>query len=365
MFRPRRHAARPNVDRLEARTMLSAAPVGGGFSPAQLRRAYGLDAVVFRAGGGTVAGDGAGQTIAIVDPYHDPTLASDLHVFDQAFGLPDPQLSQINLAGARTNDGWAGEEAMDVEWAHALAPAAKIVVVEARSANTPDLIAAVNVARRIPGVAAVSMSWGGSEVRNQRGFDRAFTTPAGHNGVTFVASSGDAGARGGAQWPAASPNVLSVGGTTLLTDDAGNYLGETLWHDSSSGPSRIEPRPAYQSARQAGGRRSTPDVLFDGDPDTGVEVYATTPSTRRGTWEVLAGTSLGAPAWAAIVAIADQGRSLAGLGSLDGATQTLPALYRLAAGAYHQVPAGAARRGATGLGSPNGPTLVNGLAFGA
>ncbi|MDR3636925.1 MAG: S53 family peptidase [Isosphaeraceae bacterium] len=366
MLRSRRRVLRPTVDCLDDRCLLSALPTtAGGLTPAQLKRAYGLDAVVFNVSGQTVQGDGTGQTIAIVDPYHDPGLASDLRTFDQAFGLPDPSLTQDDLAGSKTNDNWAGEEAMDVEWAHALAPGAKIVVVEARSDSTPNLVVAVNVARRLPGVSVVSMSWGGGELRNEKTYDRSFTTPAGHNGVTFVVSSGDAGARGGAQWPASSPNVLSVGGTTLSTDAAGNYVGETLWHDSSSGVSQIEPRPAYQSALQVKGKRSTPDVMFDGNPETGVAVYATTPSNGLGSWQVLGGTSLGAPAWGAIIAVADQGRSLAGLDSLDGATQTLPALYKLPPSAFHAVAGGRRGTAATGLGSPNGATLVHDLAFGS
>ena len=370
MLRTRRRVLRPTVDRLEKRGLLSTlAPIAGGLTPAQLRHAYGLDAVVFRAHGQAIVGDGSGQTIAIVDPFHDPYLASDLQAFDQAFGLPDPSLSQINLAGSRTNDGWAGEEAMDVEWAHAMAPAAKIVVVEASSDGVVSLMAAVNAARRLPGVAVVSMSWGGSELRNERKYDRTFTTPPGHNGVTFVVSSGDSGPRSGAQWPATSPNVLSVGGTTLSTDGAGNYLGESAWHQSSSGASRIEPQPAYQPAGAAAGKRSTPDVTFDADPNTGVEVYATAPSSGVASWQVVGGTSLGAPAWAAIVAVADQGRALAGLGTLDGPSQTLPTLYKLPSSAFRAVAASRiGRAGGTavaGLGSPNGSALVLGLAYGA
>lgn len=367
MIRNRRRVLRPTVDCLDDRCLLSA--FGGGLTPAQLTRAYGLDAITFRVGGQTIKGDGTGQTIAIVDPFHDPNLASDLHVFDQALGLPDLVLSQINLAGARTNDGWAAEETLDVEWAHAVAPGAKIVVVEARSDGTRDMVAAVNIARRLPGVSVVSMSWGGIEMRTQRAYDRTLTTPAGHNGVTFVVSSGDSGSRSGAQWPSSSTNALAVGGTTLTTDAAGNYQGETLWRGSTSGISLFEPRPAFQSALQMTGKRTTPDVAFDGDPNSGVAVYGTIPSTGRASWQVVGGTSLGAPAWAAIIAIVDQGRALNGLGSLDGPSQTLPTLYRLPSSAFHTVGGGAIGRrmspASAGLGSPNGSALVNGLVFGS
>jgi subtilase family serine protease len=364
----RRRPARPSIDRLEERCLLSAfGPPAGGLTPAQLTHAYGLDSITFGTSGPAIKADGSGQTIAIVDPYHNPNLGSDLHTFDQWFGLPDPSLGQVNLAGNRTDDAWASEESMDVEWAHAIAPAARIVVVEARSADTPSLIAAVNTARQLPGVSVVSLSWGGNEMRNERALDRSFTTPPGHTGITFVASSGDTGLRGGAQWPATSPNVLAVGGTTLSVDAAGNYRGETAWSNSGGGRSAIEPQPAYQLGLSARGRRSTPDVAFDANPTTGVDVYATAPSDGQGAWVKVGGTSLGAPAWAGTIALADQGRSLAGMGTLDGPNQTLPILYRLPARDFHAVAGAFTRRGApvaTGRGSPNGAALVYGLAYG-
>ena len=106
--------------------------------------------------------------------------------------------SRLDLAGAQTNLGWAQEEALDVEWSHVMAPEASIIVVEAASAKTSDLMNAVNLARKLPGVSVVSMSWGGGEFRGQRNYDPFFTTPAGHNGVTFVTASGDNGSKHGA-----------------------------------------------------------------------------------------------------------------------------------------------------------------------
>src|SRR5262245_22198006 len=151
----RRRSLRPRVDRLDHRWLPSASPFGG-LTPAQIDQAYGLNSVA--------AVNGSGQTIAIVDAFHDPNLASDLATFDQAYNLPGQTasqvaslLTQVNMAGSQTNDGWAGEEALDVEWAHAAAPGAKIVVVEAKSDSLPDLMAAVNTARNLPGVSVVSM----------------------------------------------------------------------------------------------------------------------------------------------------------------------------------------------------------------
>jgi subtilase family serine protease len=356
MLRQRRRAYRPALDRLDDRCLLS------GLTPAQVKHAYGLDALTFTQGGQTIRGDGNGQTIAIVDAEHDPYLASDLHAFDQAFGLPDTSLDQINLAGARTDDGWAQEEALDVEWAHAMAPGANLVVVEARSTSTKDMMAAVDAARGQPGVSVVSMSWSMPETSGQTTTDRHFTSPAGHIGITFVASSGDSGPAGGAQWPAASSRVVAVGGTSLLVDASGNVLGESAWSGSSGGFSRFEAEPADQARVQGTGRRSTPDVAFDADPATGVAVFWTAPSTGIGSWIVVGGTSIGAPAWAGILAIVDQGRAGAGLGTLDGGTQTVPALYRIPSSDFRTVSNGTVV--STGRGSPAGAALINDLAFG-
>jgi subtilase family serine protease len=354
MIRQRRRALRPTLDRLDDRCLLS------GLTPSQVTRAYGLDAITFGANGQTIAGDGSGQTIAIVDAYHNPYLSAGLHAFDQMYQLPDPSLIQVNLAGATTNDGWAQEEALDVEWAHAIAPGARIVVVEARSESVKDLLAAVDVARNVAGVSVVSMSWGGGETSGELRNDSHFTTPAGHTGITFVTASGDEGARGGAEWPSASSRVVSVGGTTLQISSAGAYLGESAWSGSSGGYSKYVTEPGYQRTVQASGRRSTPDVAFDADPATGVSVFTIAPSSGIGNWRQIGGTSLGAPAWAAIIAIADQGRATAGASTLDGASQTLPLLYNLPTIDFHQ----SGSLTSTGLGSPNGASLVNGLAFG-
>jgi subtilase family serine protease len=353
--RPRRRILRPTVDRLDDRCLLSS------LTPAQVTHAYGLDAVTFNSGGQEIMGNGSGETIAIVDAYHDPYLASDLHTFDQRFGLPDPALAQVNLAGAAVNSGWAQEEALDVEWAHAIAPGASIIVIEAKSPTTRDLMTGVDVARTLPSVVAISMSWGGPEVSGQLQSDNHFTTPAGHTGITFVAASGDEGAAGGAQWPASSTRVLGVGGTSLLVDPAGDYLGELAWVGSSGGFSRLEAEPAYQRAVQASGRRSTPDVSFLADPATGVSVFNTDPTNGIAAWFQVGGTSVGTPAWAAIIAIADQGRAIAGQSSLDGATQTLPTLYSLSAADFHKT----GTLTSTGLGTPNGAGLVSDLAASA
>jgi subtilase family serine protease len=341
------------VEGLEDRRLLS------GYTPAQVRAAYGFEGIAFRTTAGTtVAGDGAGQTIAVIASYHNPNLLADLDVFDQAHGLPTADVRVVSLAGDATDATWAAESAMDVQWAHALAPAASIVLVEAKSDSGDDVLAAVEVARNLPGVTVVSMSFGFTESSGQHVYDSRFTTPANHVGVTFVAASGDHGPAGGAMYPASSPNVLGVGGTTLAIGPGGDVLSESVWSQSASGPARFAVKPAYQSAFQPGAKRTTPDVGFLGDPTTGVAVYHTPPGSSRGSWRVSAGTSLGSPAWAAVVAIANQGRALEGKASLDGPSETLPALYAMAGTAAFRGVTNAVSATAAGLGVPDVGALV-------
>jgi subtilase family serine protease len=218
------------------------------------------------------------------------------------------------------------------------------------------------------------MSFGGSEEADEPSLDNILTTPAGHiggsglsGGITFVASTGDNSAPAG--YPAYSPNVVAVGGTSLYLDDQGNYLGENGWGGSGGGISQIEPEPAYQYSVQDTGARTCPDVSYDADPNTGFYVYNTVGSSG---WTVIGGTSAGAPQWAALIALADQGRAdIAGAGSLDGATQTLPALYSpQMSGDFFDITAGFNGYNAgpgydlvTGLGSPYAPYVVTDLAF--
>ncbi len=363
--RRRSRKFRPACDRLDERCLLS------GLTPAQVTSAYALNAISFASPSGlAVKGDGSGETIALIEAYHDPTIASDLQTFDATFGLPNPSLTVVDQAGQASDDGWALEESLDVEWAHAIAPGANILVVEASSQSLPALVSAVNTARYTPGVVTISMSWGFTEFRKETSYNSIFTTPSGHAGITFVAASGDNGASGGPEWPSTDPTVLAVGGTSLYVDSDGNYLIELPWAGSGGGYSRIEPEPGFQRSVQGTGSKSTPDVAFDGDPDTGVLVFQTSIETGLGSWEIVGGTSLGTPAWAAIVAIADQGRNLAGKGSLDGGTQTLPALYALPSSAFNvvgasgdrgRVSAAATANTFTGRGTPVGSAVVAGL----
>jgi subtilase family serine protease len=319
-----------------------------GYTPAQIKQAYGFNQISFNG----VAGDGTGTTIAIVDSYDDPNIANDLHQFDLAFGLPDPpNFTKVNQLGKTTslpaaNAGWITEIALDVEWSHAIAPGANILLVEANSDNDSDLNTAINTARNYAGVDVVSMSWGGDEYNGETFDDSFFTTPAGHTGVTFVASSGDDGAP--TSYPSSSPNVVSVGGTTLNLTASGNWTSETAWSGSGGGISADEAQPAYQKGvvTQTTAFRADPDVSYDANPNTGFGVYDSYNNGTARPWGQWGGTSDAAPQWAALIAIADQGRTLAGEGSLDGPSQTLPLLYSMSAKDFHDITSG------TSTGSP-------------
>ena len=361
-----------------------------GFSPAQIRQAYGINNITFTGG---VKGDGKGQTIAIVDAFNNPTIVNDLAVFDQTFGLPAPSSFKIvNQNGSSAvstlplNDpGWAGEITLDVEWAHAIAPAANILLVETTDNLTTNLLAGVDYARKQPGVVVVSNSWGGLESVGENAGDFIFSTPTGHAGVSFTVSAGDAGGPG--NWPSASPNVLSIGGTSLKLTSSNNYSSETVWNDAAmqfgaggGGQSGflyqtldaaihlapLEPVPNYQKSIRINGvpltSRGTPDVSYNADPLTGFAVYST---YAFGGWLPggVGGTSAGAPQWAALIAIADQGRALMGRSSLSNVQSIM---YSLPKSDFHDITIGnndylGLGLGLTGNAASPGYDLASGL----
>ena len=383
----------------------------GQVSPAQLRHAYGIDQISFTGPGGTtVTGDGSGQTIAIVEEGVDPTLGADLTTFDQFFGIPAPPSFQVvDQNGVTTqNLDIVGEASLDVEWAHAVAPGASIIVYNAAydpnnaTASFENLIAAMQQASKLPGVSVVTLSYGEPESSlaasglNQQSFDSNFTTP----GVTFLAASGDSGIYGNggrqvaADYPAASPNIVSVGGTSIVIDAAGDYpgtgsSGEVAWGDGTqSGTARgRRRRPERRRARAGVAERRRPRQHGSRPALARCPTSRWTPGPPRNTtssrarsaalrsrpsavgWLGDAGTSAASPIWAGLIAIADQGRVLAGGTPLTGYTQTLPALYSLPAADFHDIlhgnngdPAGPGYDLATGLGTPVANLLVPALA---
>ncbi len=330
------------------------------YKPSQIRTAYGINDIPMFTGpsGQQVTPDGTGQTIAIVDAYNDPNIIGDLTQFDSTMGVPAPPSFQVyNQAGTNVTSligtsgqngvpqvdpsgGSEGEEALDVEWAHAIAPGASIILVEANSDSSANLedTAAVWAASPASGASVVSLSYGPAEYSGETTRDMTDYEP--RAGVTIVACTQDLGAPG--SYPAFSPNVVAVGGTTLYLNSDNSYLSETTWGLGGGGVSQYESQPAYQNGIAtpfSATQRVTPDVSFVGDARTGVLIYNSYNKTS-GYWEVIGGTSLSAPCWAGLIAIANQGRVLLGKAPLSGATETLPALYSLPAADFHDVTTG-------------------------
>ncbi len=300
-----------------------------GLSPSAVTSVYNLSGL------SATSGAGAGQIIAIVDAYHDPNALSDLNRWNSQYGYPTlSTCTSLTQTGAcfeqadpqgtpSVNSGWVLEESLDIEWAHAEAPGAKVVLVEAASNSDANLFNAVSYANSI-GATEVSMSWGGSESSGETSYDSYMT----HAGTFYTASAGDSGH--GAEYPAASPNVIAVGGTTLNgcsgTSCAG-FTSETTWSSSGGGASAYEAIPGYQNSYTGpvygatsisaltGAKRGIPDVSFDANPNTGVSVYDSTRYQGQSGWFTLGGTSVGAPNWAGVLAAG----AAAGSTALQGA----------------------------------------------
>jgi subtilase family serine protease len=310
------------------------------YSPLQYRTAYNLDPLYKR------HITGAGRTIVIVDSFGSPTIQHDLGVFDAQWGLPDTTV-HIVQAGTippfdptnSTMTGWAGETTLDVEYAHAIAPGAKIVLVETPVAETegvtgfPEMMHAEKQLIEHGVGDVISQSFGATE-NTFPGFDQgnytsllslryAFKAAAEH-GVTVLAASGDQGATDamldGAtlypykvnSWPSSDPLVTSVGGTQLLLDDSGNRLApDKVWNDGfgagGGGLSAVFERPAFQNdvRNVVGDHRGTPDISATAAVDGAAWFYYSYNPARTG-WHLVGGTSEATPFFAGIVALADQ-----------------------------------------------------------
>jgi subtilase family serine protease len=327
----------------------SAGVPSGLLTPAQVRTAYDLGPLYRRGITGT------GHTIVIVDPFGSPTIRADLQQFDAAFGLPaPPSFRVIEPAGRvpafRENQvrlESALETSLDVEWAHAIAPGAGIVLVETPAAEVegtsgfPQIVRAEQyvIRRHLGGV--ISMSLGATEETFPSraallGLRSAFQLAAGPAyRITIVAATGDQGAGGYTistktiyprpvvGWPASDPLVTAVGGTQLdLTGAGARRAPDVAWDDSGGGLSSIFAKPAYQDRVLAGHARGIPDISMDASCSSAAALYFSFYGGPR--WAPGCGTSLATPMFAAIVALADQvaGHSL---GLIN------PALYRMSA----------------------------------
>jgi hypothetical protein len=372
----------------------------GGYTPDQIRTAYGISSITVNGH----AGNGSGQTIAIIDPYDDPDIAADLATFDSTFGTSSNQLnarsvstffSKVNESGGSTLPGVDPtgaaeiEESIDVEWAHAIAPEANILLVECNSINPSDMFAGAKWAGESSGASVVSMSFGYNEASNEYEYDSDFMA----TGVTYLAAAGDdSTTNDGPQYPAASPNVVAVGGTCLTLNSNNTINTETVWNDLSDpvvadrgatagGDSAVERIPTYQSSVSGviGSYRGVPDVVFEAgvNYNTGTGTYTGAgvdicDSYNGGAtpWGAYGGTSLATPCWAGLISIANQERNSVSLPNLSGESQTLPYLYSMPESNFHDITTGSTTSTygtfnagigydlASGRGSPNAPQIV-------
>lgn len=352
------HSARP------AASSQSASDPPGQYEPADLQSAYSLAAAS--------ASRGSDETVAIVDAYKDPDILSDLTAYRSFFGLGGNSVGNLSLyneAGGTDlsgvpvagSNGWDIEESLDVDMVAAICPRCSIDLIEANSNSLADLGSAANTAARLPGVVAVSNSYGGAEFSGETADDADYN----HPGVAVTVSAGDSGY--GVEYPAASPWVTAVGGTSLTPDNSvARHWTETVWGDGTegtdgdgtgSGCSVYEPMPAWQESVSDPlcADRTVADVAANADPATGVWIYD---SYSLGGWEAgWGGTSEASPIIAATYALAG-----------TPAPDTSPASYPYAHPAFlHNVPGGSngdcgsylcnggtGYNGPTGMGTPDG-----------
>jgi subtilase family serine protease len=344
---------------------------------------------------------GAGQTIYIVDAMHDPNVQNELTAFNQKFGLPactakaiaastalplatasntacELSIVYTTAAGAITstapayNAGWATEITLDVQWAHATAPLARIILIEAPDASLNSLVAAIKLANAM-GSGVVSMSFGSAEGSWTASVDSAFTG----KDMSYLAATGDNGAS--VSWPSVSSNVLAVGGTSLTYSGSGSR-SEVSWAGTGGGTSAYTSLPSYQNNTIPGfgtaTRRTVADVAFNADPSTGQYVAVIASGSTTVNWVSAGGTSLSTPQWAGLIAIANATRKLNAKGVLGtphtilyGAIATVPGTYAssfndIAKGSNGSCAACTAKSGydlLSGLGTPNISSLLTNL----
>jgi subtilase family serine protease len=346
-------------------------PISGGLTPELLHAAYSLPTVTFPS---------SQQTVAVVDAFNDPTAEADLGVYDKQFGLPactkaNGCFSKLNQEGRTsplpaTEGGWATEISLDVQMAHAICQSCHVLLVEASNTSFAALGAAVDTAIKA-GATEVSNSYGGAEESS----DASEDAPYDHPGVVITASAGDCGyfneACGGseaADFPASSPDVVAVGGTSLTK--SGEAWSSTVWDDGGSGCSTAFTAPLWQSAvahfseTACGSGRSVADVAAVGNPYTGVDVYDSTPSNGDPTgWGVWGGTSVASPVIAAEFGLAG------GAHGVEYPTSTLysylgdsSALYDVVSGSNGSCTGATSCQAAVGYDGPTGVGSPIGLA---
>lgn len=293
---------------------VASCPAGpnSGYTPCQLQSAYVLAS--------TASTNGSGETVAVVDAFLDSTAFNDVSTYRAQFNLPplvncatsdttDHCFWQVGQTGSttalpsRSNAGWTAEQSLDVDMASAICPKCNILLVEANTNTTANLDAAEGAAAGFGhNVVSISNSWGGGEFSGETS-DTTFT----HPGIAITASTGDSGF--GVQYPASSPKVTAVGGTTLSIQQATNTWTETAWSGAGSGCSAFETQPSWQSTvaniTSVCGNRAVADVSADANPNTGVAVFNSSSfEFVKAGWQIWGGTSVASPIIASVYALA-------------------------------------------------------------
>ncbi|MGA7537251.1 MAG: S53 family peptidase [Steroidobacteraceae bacterium] len=363
------------------------------YDPYEIRHAYGTDKLI------NAGWDGTGKTIVIIDAFQNPNIGLQLSTFDTFYGLPEANFTQIAPQGLTafdpTNDdmvGWAEEISLDVEWAHAIAPGANIVLVLAKSDQDPDIYAATKYAVDHHLGDVISQSFGEDESCMDPSLlkqQHQMFAEATQKHMTIFASAGDAGAAQvncaqtayvkAVSSPAVDPLVTAVGGTSLVAADyttlnPGAYESESVWNEPDYGSggggfSVLYSEPSYQRGALWGGHRGVPDVTYNASVDNGVLTFLDIPGVPEGFY-LFGGTSAGSPQWSAITAIADE-INRSDLGFINEALYRIAAVWPFYAFSLHDIRVGnnsfggvtgfAAAPGwdaASGLGSPQAPALV-------
>jgi subtilase family serine protease len=374
------------------------------YSPLEMRNIYNLTPLL------NAGFNGKGETIVIISSFGSPTITNDLHQFDKDYGIPDPPSFKI-LAPLGTvpfdpsnqdQIGWAQETSLDVEWAHAMAPAANIVLLTSPVSETqgvqglPEFLKLEQYAVKNHLGTIISQSWGttedtlltkeGKKILND--FNAFYQQATEQEHITFIAAAGDSGVVNPnmngknyslptVEFPASSPWVTAVGGTSLKTDQHGNYASETVWNNGSGsagggGYSHYFHAPTYQSPSSKG-YRALPDISYNADPNTGVPVYMSFMG-KSGNYFVIGGTSAGSPQWAGMIADANQ-EAGSPLGFINPQLYQLGRFTLFANLAFHDITVGNNSQGsitgykskpgwdaASGWGSPNATILLDLLA---
>jgi subtilase family serine protease len=334
--------------------LAGSSPPATALGPPQFHGAYNLQTT--SAGGSPI--------VAVVDAYDDPNAEADLATFDTQYGLPpcttgNGCFTKVNQAGGTSypvaNSSWALEISLDIETVHSICQTCKVLLVEASSPTIASLGAAENEAA-VLGAVTISNSWGSSENSAETSWDSAYLS---HPGVAITASSGDGGY--GVEWPAASPDVTAVGGTTLTVGPGNSYGGESAWADGGSGCSAVEAKPSWQAGLGCT-MRSVVDVAADADPNTGAAVYDSVSYQGQSGWYQVGGTSLSSPLIASVYALADDTSTISS-GSTPYAYRGTGALHDVTTGSNgsscspsYLCNAGVGYDGPTGVGTPDGIT---------